>query len=225
MYLVIPPVNRDINVNDPSISHKHRDESVPSWLLIVGALIFSAIVLPVCSSPNSQAMCVIFAAFSCLLFSYSINLFIVHFLKSIVGRLRPDFLSRCILVDDICTGDPSIVREGRFSFPSGHASTSFHFCAFLCLVLYKKLSNHQKNSFQPPFIYLYLPLVCSAIFVTVSRVSDYWHHVGDVIIGSLIGILTGFYGFYVLNSRYLGCDKIDDIETLMNESTVNFDKV
>ena len=57
--------------------------------------------------------------------------------KYTIGRLRPHFLSICqpnpavlancthkYIMGDICTGDPAFLREGRLSFPSGHASFS-----------------------------------------------------------------------------------------------------
>lgn len=58
------------------------------------------------------------------------TLLVTQCLKNATGRLRPDFLSRCqgqIGTDYFrtmtnCTGDPSVVKEGRKSFPSGHSS-------------------------------------------------------------------------------------------------------
>lgn len=62
--------------------------------------------------------------------------------KNMVGRLRPDFISRCqpdytlpgVVVEPysgyvaqpfVCTGDPKVIKEGRRSFPSGHSSAAF----------------------------------------------------------------------------------------------------
>ena len=72
-------------------------------------------------------------------FSYGglITIFITDVGKYTVGRLRPHFLSICkpppalisncshnYILGDVCTGDPDRLREGRLSFPSGHASFS-----------------------------------------------------------------------------------------------------
>lgn len=66
-----------------------------------------------------------------------VSIFVTDIGKYTVGRLRPHFLSICrapssvfincshsYITEDVCTGDPSLLREGRLSFPSGHASFS-----------------------------------------------------------------------------------------------------
>lgn len=66
-----------------------------------------------------------------------ITIFATDVGKYTAGRLRPHFLSICkppssvfincshnYILDDVCTGDPGLLREGRLSFPSGHASFS-----------------------------------------------------------------------------------------------------
>ena len=66
-----------------------------------------------------------------------ITIFVTDIGKYAAGRLRPHFLSICnappsvfincshnYIMDDVCTGDPGLLREGRLSFPSGHASFS-----------------------------------------------------------------------------------------------------
>lgn len=66
-----------------------------------------------------------------------------------VGRLRPDFLDRCrpanqtnIVLDwgqpasanPVCTGNPAVdegeLKDGHYSFPSGHTSTVFVFAVY-----------------------------------------------------------------------------------------------
>lgn len=58
-----------------------------------------------------------------------------NLLLKFTGRPRPDFYWRCFpdgrgnAAFD-CTGDPSIIKDGRKSFPSGHSSCKidiFHF--------------------------------------------------------------------------------------------------
>ena len=69
-----------------------------------------------------------------------ITIFATDVGKYTAGRLRPHFLSICkppssvfincshnYILDDVCTGDPGLLREGRLSFPSGHASFSGNF--------------------------------------------------------------------------------------------------
>ncbi|KAJ3189521.1 hypothetical protein HDU85_003152 [Gaertneriomyces sp. JEL0708] len=70
-----------------------------------------------------------------LIFTLLATKLVVDCLKQWVGRLRPDFLDRCAWDDTIqaCTGDAGLVLEGRRSFPSGHASTSFAGMAFLSI--------------------------------------------------------------------------------------------
>lgn len=54
-----------------------------------------------------------------------------------VGRLRPDFFSRCQwdAVAHACTGPLALVKDGRRSFPSGHSSTAWQGLFFLSLYL------------------------------------------------------------------------------------------
>ena len=79
-------------------------------------------------------LCSIFISFA---FGGLTTIFVTDIGKYTVGRLRPHFLSICkapslvfincshtYILDDVCTGDPSLLREGRLSFPSGHASFS-----------------------------------------------------------------------------------------------------
>ena len=47
--------------------------------------------------------------------SLSYTLLLVALIKAAVGRLRPDFLARCVPVDGVCTGVPAEVTEGRKS--------------------------------------------------------------------------------------------------------------
>lgn len=75
--------------------------------------------------------------FICFAFGGLITIFVTDVGKYTTGRLRPHFLFICkappsifvncshtYIMDDVCTGDPGLLREGRLSFPSGHASFS-----------------------------------------------------------------------------------------------------
>lgn len=79
-----------------------------------------------------------------------------------------------------CTGPIKIVTEGRKSFPSGHASTSF--CSMVYLALfwcgYVKLFNTKRaveNGDAWKWMGVIIPLI-GAVLVSVTRVTDYRHH-------------------------------------------------
>ena len=106
---------------------------------------------------------------------------LTNFLKILVGRPRPDFLSRCFPSKEInlnaeCTGNPNVVREGRKSFPSGHSSMAFASLGFLAFYLAGKvhLFGERKSPAWKLIIFL-LPLML-ATTIALSRISDNRHH-------------------------------------------------
>ena len=70
------------------------------------------------------------------LFGAAVNVLLTDVGKYGVGRLRPHFLSVCkpkmgvlanctlgdFITEDVCTGEASLIRQARLSFPSGHSS-------------------------------------------------------------------------------------------------------
>jgi len=132
----------------------------------------------------------------------SLNRVITEALKNRVGRLRPDFLSRCQwdAARHVCTGDVNQIFDGRKSFPSGHSSTAFVGMTFVTLFLAGQTAalcfsttpsciSFLRSRFARLCLVL-LPLVYAA-WVAITRVEDYRHHKEDVIVGSLIGIFSG----------------------------------
>jgi undecaprenyl-diphosphatase len=96
---------------------------------------------------------------------------IVQLVKRTVGRPRP---SRGV-------GSAMLVAEpDRFSFPSGHATAAMS-VAFVYASAYPSLA---------------LPLVALAGAVGMSRVFLGVHYPGDVLIGQLIAVVTGFFALH-----------------------------
>ena len=96
---------------------------------------------------------------------------VVQLVKRTVGRPRP---SRRV-------GSAVLITEpDRFSFPSGHATAAMS-VAFVYATAYPSLA---------------LPLVALAGAVGMSRVFLGVHYPGDVLIGQLIAVITGFFALH-----------------------------
>lgn len=110
-----------------------------------------------------------------------------------VGKLRPDFLARCLPTIDsagnaVCTQTRlAFLDEGRRSFPSGHASTSFAGLGFAALFLAGQLRIFDGEAWAWKLTLSFAPIVLAA-FVAISRVLDFRHHVIDVLVGAILGL-------------------------------------
>lgn len=120
-------------------------------------------------------------------------------LKSTVGALRPDFLSRCYPPpapqSGPCVGDPGVVAEGRRSWPSGHSSLSASAGVFLCLFLCAQLGVFAGAFSLLNSVFAICPVVV-ACWVGLTRIRDYWHHPRDVVTGLAIGTIIAFAFYY-----------------------------
>ncbi len=99
--------------------------------------------------------------------------------------------------------DAKMVREAKKSFLSGHSSFSFYCATFIIVYLHARLSrDHQgydENENRKclkivlrgikilrPFIQF--ACFAGALFIALSRITDYRHHPTDVIVGILVGL-------------------------------------
>ena len=80
------------------------------------------------------------------------------------------------------------------SFPSGHAASIFAICTVIAYQYKSKLS-------------VQLLLVIFAILVALTRVYLCQHFLQDIIAGSLIGTLIGYYGSIFLESKWNHLEK------------------
>lgn len=97
-------------------------------------------------------------------------------LKNLIGRIRPCDINTSIQL--------LIARPHDFSFPSGHTAASFAAVAALGLSGEKKLWK--------------LSLVL-AILIAFSRLYLYVHYPSDILGGMLVGLVTGYIGYWIEN--------------------------
>jgi membrane-associated phospholipid phosphatase len=112
--------------------------------------------------------------------------------KVFAGRLRPNFLARCIPdATGACSQFGATVRDARLSFPSGHSSMSFAGMIYLSLFIAGKL-----RTFKPSggalwrYLLSLIPLLIAGM-IAVSRTLDYHHNHDDIIAGTVIGTFIG----------------------------------
>ena len=222
------PFERPVDLKDTDLMHPHMSNIVPNYLLIILAVLIPAAVgslwylmIFLTGRVSLHDSLYSFHLFLVSLFlSISLTMAATNLMKNWAGRLRPDFLDRCQynMTTSVCTGDPSLVEDGRKSFPSGHASISFSGLGFLALWIYglvlagiivrpqngQREENGQRYIPNRPvrawrFIMPAIPLLLAA-WVAITRTQQYIHHPTDVIAGSILGLVVAFL-FYFLYYR------------------------
>ncbi|KAF8892237.1 lipid phosphate phosphatase 1 [Infundibulicybe gibba] len=191
---------RDFSPHDPLISHPHRANQVSS-LLNGNVALWIPIIVVTLSGLLRKSLLEIHHGIISVTAGRGLARLVTVFLKNRVGRLRPDFLARCKWDEALnaCTGKIHSILEGRQSFPSGHSSTAFSGMTFLSLWLAGRTAAWCFSQPTPTcdvthsrmlrFLLTLIPLFW-ATFVAVTRIEDYRHHTEDVVVGSIIGILS-----------------------------------
>ncbi|KAL4660897.1 Lipid phosphate phosphohydrolase 1-like [Arapaima gigas] len=204
------PFKRGFFCNDDSIKYPLREDTI-SYQLLGGVMIPVTVVVMVVGEcllvhykRKSAYQCsyyvALYKALGSYLFGAGISQSLTDIAKYSVGRLRPHFLAVCKpLLDQedcqsgryienfTCTGDETMVNEARISFYSGHSSFSMYCMLFLALYLQARLQMHWARLLRPTIQFF---LVAAAVYVGLTRVSDYMHHWSDVLTGLLQGALV-----------------------------------
>lgn len=96
----------------------------------------------------------------------------VALIKAITRRRRPTALAN--------SGKSLEIGPDKFSFPSGHASRAFYIATFFL--------------FNWPIYLIFRPaLICWAISVCISRILLRRHHLLDIAVGAMLGIVEAFF--------------------------------
>jgi diacylglycerol diphosphate phosphatase/phosphatidate phosphatase len=185
------PFERDLRpqLADPAISYPYTPPdrmlvTVPRLLALSAGVPTGGIVL---LAPFRSGAVVGTAALG-LWLSLSGTFLFVNIVKLCVGRLRPDFLARCVPdAAGVCSGAARAIIEGRKSFPSGHAALSSAGLIFLAIALAAHLSSRPSRCGVVWRAAVVWAVWMVPLLVGLSRVADYWHHWSDVATGLAIG--------------------------------------
>lgn len=217
---VIPPFERQFRLDDITISHPHKGDTVKMIPMVVISLVVTILIIIGFNANKFSKYNFHQAIFGCL-FAVSISTLFAHVIKMFVGRYRPDFISVCNVDFDkvqelydaynvsstigygprnlynttICKTPAKDLNEERRSFPSGHSCFIFSIMTYLSFFIAGQINLMDKRSFIWKYFVVSVPYIV-AISVALSRVFDYRHHWQDVTIGSLLGLFFGIATYY-----------------------------
>uniref|UniRef100_A0A4W6CJ47 Phospholipid phosphatase 1 n=1 Tax=Lates calcarifer TaxID=8187 RepID=A0A4W6CJ47_LATCA len=206
------PFKRGFFCNDESIRYPLKEDTI-SYQLLGGVMIPFTLIVIVCGeclsvylsriknhSLGTKYMACVYKAVGSYVFGAAASQSLTDIAKYSIGRLRPNFLAVCKPVWDrinckaggyienfTCTGDKFLVDEARLSFYSGHSSFSMYCMLFLVLYIQARLKSEWARLLRPTIQFF---LIATAVYVGLSRVSDYKHHWSDVLTGLLQGGLV-----------------------------------
>eukprot|EP01117_Protostelium_nocturnum_P013696 TRINITY_DN5137_c0_g1_i2.p1 TRINITY_DN5137_c0_g1~~TRINITY_DN5137_c0_g1_i2.p1 ORF type:complete len:203 (-),score=33.36 TRINITY_DN5137_c0_g1_i2:247-855(-) len=160
--LFVSPYHRYLDPNDPAVRYPEKPDIIPTWLLVILALIVPIIVFLIFQI-HHRSRHDLHHAITGLIASFCLAVFVTSCLKSLAGRYRPDYYY-----------NPDKNFDSRSSFPSGHSSTSFSGLGYLSLYFTGKLhifSRHTGGTL-PKALIAFSPITIS-FFIAVSRTMEY----------------------------------------------------
>lgn len=199
---------RPFYVNNATQWYPYHEDSVPTWAVAVFGIICLLICMLVELLIEAETHRIVSYIASLRIFlgggaAACITLAIVEFFKLFVGKLRPDFLMRClgeipnkystqIITDNSQCVDTGLdLIDGRKAYPSGHSALSFCFATFLVgHFIYAAIRLKQQRQLH----ILSQLVIMSALFpwiiafwVGCTRIIDNKHEAEDVNAGAFVG--------------------------------------
>lgn len=146
--------------------------------------------------PKKFELCL---AYLSLAQALTLTLVITEILKVTVSRPRPNYFKYCGYDEKQkkCTGFKYNQKDAKVSFLSGHASSSFASMTWLFLFFDGIGLRGQELWFV---LIKFLPFAL-AIYISATRITDYMHHVSDVISGAVLGLGIGYITFRTQKER------------------------
>ena len=245
----VEPFHRGYFCLDTSIQYPYVEhQTVPSYLCLLIWMILAVFHFTMSCIKNQTWKMLMQGVYKFLL-GFSLCLLVTDVSKFSLGRLRPYFMAVCNPdLDSVCyhdhigepeydengtyfypdihyqryvdevdtctTLDRNVLKEARLSFVSGHASTSFYAAVFLTIFMNSYITEWSVR------ILLQIAHILLAIWISITRITDYMHHPEDVVFGCILGIFTA-----LLVHRYSKKDenKVHEYEmkTINEDDTVN----
>ncbi|XP_029016697.1 phospholipid phosphatase 1-like [Betta splendens] len=209
------PFKRGFFCDDESIRYPLKEDTI-SYQLLGGVMIPFTLIVIACGEFLSVYLCrvkhqslgtryaaCVYKAVGSYAFGAAASQSLTDIAKYSIGRLRPHFLAVCrpawervnckaggYVENFTCNGDKFLVDEARLSFYSGHSSFSMYCMLFLVLYIQARLRARWSRLLRPTIQFF---LIATAVYVGLSRVSDYKHHWSDVLAGLLQGAAVAVF--------------------------------
>ncbi|CAG2170334.1 unnamed protein product, partial [Oppiella nova] len=231
LYLFVKPFKRGFFCDDTSIRYPYKDNTITDYslaLLVLVPIIATIGGVETYRYKKSRYTTRLYKSISQelydkfvpFLFGILASLLCTFVAKVSVGRLRPYFHSICkpnivcdatnaykYIEDFECTGfkdSPSgAVDEINMSFMSGHSSLMAFSMVYLTIYLQKRMPITQTSDSLIRAMIQGLA-VNLAFFVGYTRISDYWHHWSDVMIGLIQGTVAAILTVLYLSDLCVG---------------------
>ncbi|KAK9468903.1 phosphatidic acid phosphatase type 2/haloperoxidase [Lipomyces arxii] len=197
-------------LDDPSIQHPYATtERVTSINGVIYTTTISVgvvlIFCPFLHRHNKAWLHVLNVSLLSLFLSVILTEFVTEMFKNMIGRLRPDFIARClpapgtpynVLVGvEVCTNtNTQVLNDGFRSTPSGHSSNAFAGFGWLAAWVAGQLRVFRPGTELFRTVLAVLPLL-GACLIGISRIEDYRHHITDILFGGILGSLIAWYSY------------------------------
>lgn len=209
----IQPFQRQFYVGDITISHPFAEvERVSNGQLFLYAVWIPLCTVGVVSLVMTHPKHKVYVTYVALLgqaLSVLTTSIVTDLLKNAFGRLRPDFLARCVpkpgtptdvlvYAKDVCTTtDIPLLMDGFRTTPLGHSSISFAGLLYLSLFLAGQLAVTRPEAGAWRSLVAFAPTLGAAM-IALSRTEDYRHHFVDVFVGLCLGAVIAVWLYFRL---------------------------
>jgi len=217
LMLIGEPFSRGFFCNDESIRHPYKESTVTTPVLILVSYFLPTVIFCLVETStlkhNNTFTCIklgrqLYSVVGVFVFGSFVNQLLTDTSKYTIGRLRPHFLQVCnpvnlsVMCGDVhdmtyvtsysCQGEDNIPRsrseerihDSKLSFVSGHASLSVYSMWLSVIYIQRKMVGRDYRLVKP---LIQVGCLMFALFSSLTRISDYKHHPGDVVGGALLG--------------------------------------